>query len=100
VQLLWPARITNLWGLLYCCRDALLDALREEGHAASRSHVERRAIKTSASVAQVVRAARERLGVAARISAGGKKAGGSKGSSSAGSSDSSVKFSGGGGVSL
>lgn len=89
LYLVRSCRMNMLLGLLRCCRDALLDALREEGHAASRSHVERRAIKTSASVAQVVRASRERLAVQPRSSAGGKKGGGRRGSSSAGSSDGS-----------
>ncbi len=50
-------------------RDALLAALRHDGHAAARCHVDAKAIRTSASLQQVLDAA-ERLGIRRRAAAG------------------------------
>lgn len=50
-------------------RDALIAALREEGYAAARCHLEARAIRTDACVLEVVRVAEERLGMPRRAQA-------------------------------
>ncbi|GLC35987.1 hypothetical protein PLESTF_001246700 [Pleodorina starrii] len=47
-------------------RDALIEALRAEGFAAARCHLEARAFRTDACMADVLRVAEERLGIPRR----------------------------------
>eukprot|EP00198_Chlamydomonas_reinhardtii_P013377 XP_001702714.1 predicted protein [Chlamydomonas reinhardtii] len=47
-------------------RDALIAALREEGFAAARCHLEARAFRTNACMADVLRVAEDRLGIPPR----------------------------------